>query len=108
MKSRWFTLLLFVLSSAALAQSHTDLENRFPIASRSKAPRSKKPPKNPVISTPDKQKKKLWLNKKEKFYPLKGSPKVTPTPMNKLPKPGAVSKPKKGSKLSSLYADPSK
>ena len=108
MKSRWFAVLLFILSSAAFAQYRTDPENLLPVVPKSKAPKFKKPPKNPVASMPDKQKKKTWLNKSEKFYPLKGSPKSTPTPMNKLPKPGTILKPGKRSLHPSLYADPSK
>jgi len=97
-----------MVSSAALAQYQVDPVNSLPIGAKSKVPRSKKPPKNPVTSTQDKQKKKLWLNKAEKFYPLKGKPQSTPTPLNKLPKPGEVPKSGKKEKHSSLYADPSK
>ncbi len=106
MKIRWCVVLLLMVSSAVSAQYQTDPTNRFPIGPGSRAPKSKKPPKNPVTSTKDKE--AIPLKKAEKFYPLNGKPKSTATPMNKLPKPGTVWKKDKTSKRSSLYADPSK
>ena len=104
---QFLLLMLLFVCSPAIAQYQTDATHLYP-ASSNTSPAKKRPPKNKVISTTDKQKAGIPLHKADKFYSINNSKPISIQSNNQSSRPVTVWKNVKKPKYSSLYQDPSK